>query len=381
MIKVGFIGNISVEWMGGFNYLKNLLFALDKLDIADVEIFVFIGKKTDTKVKNMFKKYATVIEDSLFDRKSLKWFFSKIEKKIFKTNSLLENILKKHAVQILSHSFITKFKNIRTINWIPDFQHIHLPEMFSQKEINERNKSFMCIIKNSDAVVVSSNDAMNDLNKFAPGYKHKTKVLKFVSQPHKIYSRVNDNDKDKLLKKYNLNDDFFYMPNQFWKHKNHITVFKAIAQLKNEGVDVSLACTGHLADYRNQDYFNDIKKFIQDNNLNENIKILGVVDIEDVYRLIKISKAVINPSLFEGWSSTVEECKSVGKNMILSDINVHREQYPNATFFDRNNIESLKKSLKECKSENQEKNIESLEIRTKRYANVYFDILKEMINP
>ena len=26
MIKVGFIGNISLEWMGGFNYLKNLLF-------------------------------------------------------------------------------------------------------------------------------------------------------------------------------------------------------------------------------------------------------------------------------------------------------------------------------------------------------------------
>lgn len=379
MIKVGFIGNISLEWMGGFNYLKNLLFALDKLNVADVEVFVFIGKKTDTKVKNMFKKYAVVIEDSLFDRKSLKWFFSKIEKKIFKTNSLLENILKKHTVQILSHSFMTKFKNIRTINWIPDFQHIHLPDMFSQNEINQRNKSFMHIIKHSDTVIVSSNDAMNDLNKFAPGYKHKTKVLKFVSQPHKIYFRVND-DKGKLLKKYNLNDSFFYMPNQFWKHKNHITVFKAIAQLKNEGVDVSLVCTGHLADYRNQNYINDIKKFIKDNNLNENIKILGVVDVEDVFRLIKISKAVINPSLFEGWSSTVEECKSVGKNMILSDINVHKEQYPNATFFDRNNIESLKKSLKECKSENLDKNIESLEIRTKKYANIYFDILKEMID-
>jgi glycosyltransferase involved in cell wall biosynthesis len=37
---------------------------------------------------------------------------------------------------------------------------------------------------------------------------------------------------------------------------------------------------------------------------------------------------VINPSLFEGWSTTVEEAKSMGKALILSDIPTHREQTP-----------------------------------------------------
>lgn len=46
----------------------------------------------------------------------------KLEQKIFKTNFLLENILKKYDIQVLSHTSITKFKNIKTINWIPDFQ-------------------------------------------------------------------------------------------------------------------------------------------------------------------------------------------------------------------------------------------------------------------
>ena len=80
--------------------------------------------------------------------------------------------------------------------------------------------------------------------------------------------------------------------------------------------------------------------------MDANIKLLGLVDYEDVFALIKFSKAVINPSLFEGWSSTVEECKSVGKNMILSDLGVHKEQYPEATFFIRNDIESFQNILK-----------------------------------
>jgi len=37
---------------------------------------------------------------------------------------------------------------------------------------------------------------------------------------------------------------------------------------------------------------------------------------------------LINPSLFEGWSTTVEEAKALGKHIILSDIPVHREQNP-----------------------------------------------------
>ena len=379
MIKVGFIGAVSKEWMGGLNYFNNLLFAIDCLKNKELQIFVFVGKKTDEDIKNMFRKYATVIEDSIFDRKSFKWFFSKIEKKIFKTNFLLENILKKYDIQVLSHSSITKFKNIKTINWIPDFQHIHLPQMFSKKEIENRDKSFMQIIKESDVVVLSSFDALTDLKNFSSEYQNKARVLQFVSQPSSRYFELNENDKNNVLKKYDIKDEFFYMPNQFWKHKNHMTVFTAINELKKDGFQICVVCTGHLADYRNKTYIDEIKNFIKINNLEKNIKLLGLVEYEDVFALIKFSKAVINPSLFEGWSSTVEECKSVEKNMILSDLDVHKEQYPNATFFERNSVESLKNILKNYKKENKDSNIESLEIRTKKFADTYVSICKKVL--
>ena len=379
MIKVGFIGAVSKEWMGGLNYFNNLLFAIDSLNNKELQIFVFVGKKTDEDIKNMFKRYGTVIEDSIFDRKNFKWFLMKLEQKIFKTNFLLENILKKYDIQVLSHTSITKFKNIKTINWIPDFQHIHLPQMFSKKEIENRDKSFIQIIKESDVVVLSSFDALKDLRKFSSEYQNKARVLQFVSQPNSRYFELNENDKNNVLKKYDIKDEFFYMPNQFWKHKNHMTVFTAINELKKDGIQICVVCTGHLADYRNKTYIDEIKNFIKINNLEKNIKLLGLVEYEDVFALIKFSKAVINPSLFEGWSSTVEECKSVEKNMILSDLDVHKEQYPNATFFERNSVESLKNILKNYKKENIDSNIESLEIRTKKFADTYVSICKEVL--
>ncbi|OSQ24984.1 hypothetical protein CCON61_04820 [Campylobacter concisus] len=378
MIKVGFIGSVSKEWMGELNYFKNLLFAINSIEKKELEVFVFVGKKIDIETKRMFQEYATVIEDSVFDRKSIKWFLSKIEQKIFKTNILLENILKKHNIQILSHAAITNLKNVKTINWIPDFQHIHLPQMFSEKEIQNRNNNFLKLIRDSDLIVLSSFDALKDMKKFAPNYKDKARVLQFVSQPNSRYFELDEHDKSLLLQNYEIKDDFFYIPNQFWKHKNHMMIFEAISELKKDGIEINIVCTGYLGDYRNKTYIDDAREFIKSNNLEDNIKLLGLVDYEDVFALIKFSKAVINPSLFEGWSSTVEECKSVGKNMILSNLDVHKEQYPNAVFFKRDSIESLKEVLKFYKIENKS-NVEPLEARTKKFANIYSSICREAL--
>lgn len=378
MIRVGFIGSISKEWMGGVNYFRNLLFALNAIDDKKLDICFFVGKKTDNEIKNMFKAYANVIEDSIFDRKSLKWYFMKIEQKIFRTNFLLSSFLKSYGIQVLSHASVTNLRGIKTINWIPDFQHVHLPHMFSQKELDSRNKSFMDLIKQSNLVVLSSDDALKDLKRFAPGYENKVRVLKFVSQPDKRYFKLNEDDKVKLLKKYEIPTEFFYMPNQFWKHKNHMLAFEAIKQLVEEGSNICLVCTGYLQDYRNIDYIEAIKRFVIENKLEKNIKLLGLVDYEDVFSLIKFSIAVINPSLFEGWSSSVEECKSVGKNMILSGLEVHKEQYSDATFFDSNSLESLKNKLQNYKCLPNNNRFLDLKKRTKSFANNYIEIVKEI---
>ena len=379
-MRVGFILN-NVGWTGGVNYYKNLLFALAKYPSENIEIVVFVGHST--KETEIYEKYATVIKDSFFDFYSDENIFGiSCNESFYDESCYLQEILKKHKINVLSHTSLVGLKGIKTIAWIPDFQHIHLPQFFTEKELNDRNDTFALQAQKSDGLILSSYDALNDLRTFLNGKEcMPVFVLPFVSQPNERYFGLTKKDKKRLQDKYKLPDTFFYLPNQMWVHKNHITVFKAIKTLKNKGIPVCVVCTGNMQDYRDEKHIQNILDFVSENNLDENIKLLGLIDYADVFALIKFSEAVINPSLFEGWSSTVEECKGVGKPMILSDLSVHKEQYPNAVFFERENSGDLTGKLEkylECSINSAP--VFDIEQATKEFAKIYEKIVLEISN-
>jgi glycosyltransferase involved in cell wall biosynthesis len=86
--------------------------------------------------------------------------------------------------------------------------------------------------------------------------------------------------------------------------------------------------TGNTADYRRPAYFGELMQRRAEAGVESEFRCLGVVPYEDVAGLARGAVALLNPSLFEGWSTSVEEAKSLGKAILLSDIDVHREQAP-----------------------------------------------------
>ena len=61
---------------------------------------------------------------------------------------------------------------------------------------------------------------------------------------------------------------------------------------------------------------------------------------------MKNSYAIIQPSLFEGWSTVVEDAKALNKFIFLSNLKVHIEQSPlNVCYFDPKNSEDLVNKL------------------------------------
>ena len=122
-------------------------------------------------------------------------------------------------------------------------------------------------------------------------------------------------------------------PNQFWKHKNHIVILEAISRLKNSEIDFQVVFTGSENDYRNKDYFQMLKNYVSENNLENWVKFLGFISREDQLCLMDNSLAIIQPSLFEGWSTVVEDAKSLSQFIILSDIEVHKEQIKDNSIF------------------------------------------------
>ena len=51
--------------------------------------------------------------------------------------------------------------------------------------------------------------------------------------------------------------------------------------------------------------------------------------------------AIIQPSLFEGWSTVVEDVKAINQNIIVSDLGVHREQLGEQAFYFKTHDEIL----------------------------------------
>lgn len=355
MINLCFLlEGVSDEWIGGLNYYKNLLIALNILQDKEIIPIVFLSKKTPVKTKHFFSQYAKTIELSILDRYSPSWIVWKFTKKILNSDIYFEFYIKKFAIDIISHSYVWGFHKIKTINWIPDFQHIYLPDFFPEKEIKKRNNQFRNLAKKSDIVLLSSYNAQKDYNNFTQHKQDNSAVLQFTVKVNGNLLENHEAYEQNILNKHSISTPYFYLPNQFWAHKNHITVLKAIYNLKKNGHNITLVCSGSITDYRNKEHINEINAYIALNNLSS-IFLLGIIDHDDVIVLMKRSLAVINPSKFEGWSTTVEECKTLEKLIILSDINVHKEQNPKHVIYfnadDYKHLSEIMLKLWEAKTE------------------------------
>jgi len=187
-------------------------------------------------------------------------------------------------------------------------------------------------------VVLSSDTAADDFRRFYPHHLATPRVWHFCSllDITKPASHV-------TLEKYKLPEKYLYLPNQFWAHKNHITALKALARLRDEhGLVVPLVCTGAQADRRNDAHFSSLLKFIEVQGLTDQVQLLGLLDRKDQVDVLRHAAAVVQPSLFEGWSTVVEDVRATGRPIFLSDIPVHREQNPeHCTYFDAESDQQL----------------------------------------
>jgi glycosyltransferase involved in cell wall biosynthesis len=330
LIRVGFIfDQLTTEWMGGVHYFLNLFDALYARADRCVEVVVFVGRRTDRRMLSGFPP-VDLIASSIIDVSGPLCALRRLDRRLFAGDRLVAGLLRKHDIQVLSHSgHLGRQRTIPTIGWIPDFQHIEHPEFFSDTEIRARNSEFNGLCHRATRVLVSSEYARKIIETRAPACVNKVRVLRFVARSPADPPVAEGHDPVGARGRY------FYLPNQFWVHKNHRAVIDAVALLKRSGREVRVLATGHAADYRFPGFFESVVSSIREAGVSELINVLGVVPRTEVGRLMRDAVAVINPSLYEGWSTTVEEARSMGKQTIVSDIPVHREQAPpDGIYFD-----------------------------------------------
>ena len=157
-------------------------------------------------------------------------------------------------------------------SWIPDFQHIHLPQFFSDQEIRQRNDSFSRIAVTARSIVFSSRNAQRDFQMLYPESTAKTHILHFhTSVDNSLFS----GDVKSIQQLYRLPTKFMICCNQFWKHKNHLLLFESLAALRDRGIFIPLICTGSTDDYRFADYFQQVRETIKRLQLSDQVQDSG----------------------------------------------------------------------------------------------------------
>jgi glycosyltransferase involved in cell wall biosynthesis len=231
--------------------------------------------------------------------------------------------------------------SLHTVGWIPDFQHLHLSELYSGDQRKLLDRAHHKLARKSSRMLFSSEDCRRDFVQHFPAFSEKARVASF---PSILAFEPPSGSPAHIFEKYHLPERFLLVINQFWRHKNHRIVPEALAILRARGLQVPVVMAGLPADYRdrNNDALSETLQAAVRGHVWPQCFILGKVPREDLIALLRTAAAIIQPSRFEGWNTTVQDAKAIGCPVIVSDLAVHREQCPKALgYFAPDNAEAL----------------------------------------
>ncbi len=342
-IRLAFTLISRKSWAGGFNYQLNLFNALSKYCPRAISPIVFAGELHDPGDLQTVGEVDAVetVRSPHFDRPA----FASLVPTLFAQDRGAISCFRTHMIDAVWENarFFGWRSPYPTAAWIPDLQHRQLPYLFSTSARWRRELGFQLQVLAGRTIILSSRSAELQCLADYPRANGRTVVVKFAAEPS---PELLKSDPPQVLQKYEIPKRYFYLPNQFWRHKNHKIVLDALALLSERGIRPVVIASGG-SDPNEPGHLTRIVREAADRGLTNQFRHLGMIPLPEVYALLRASAALINPSRFEGWSTTVEEAKSFGVPMILSNIDVHREQAEDrALYFDPDDAQSLAAHLR-----------------------------------
>jgi len=212
---------------------------------------------------------------------------------------------------------IFPFPEIPTIYSIHDLQHVHYPQFFTASERLVRDIAFANTVAHAALIQASTQHMAGE---FAANFSN-LPLHKIIVIPEGVdiaaFGKTPERD---VRSHYGLPERFLFYPAQLWPHKNHIIIFKALAQLKSSGIDIPLVLTG--ARYSGSD---DLLPYLEAAAAN-NIHYLGVVPYPDIIALHRAARFLVTASLYESSSIPILEACAAGTPIIASAAPAHVEQ-------------------------------------------------------
>lgn len=224
----------------------------------------------------------------------------------------------------------------RTVVSIHDLMHRYEPQYEEvRSQIGFREFLYSNICRFADLVLVDSN-----LGKKHVQESYSCQGLAIEPLPFAAPSYLLGECKQPAGFKFKSGDFFFY-PAQFWSHKNHLNLLKALKWAEGKGFRFNLALVGSK-----KNAAQEIEQFIAEQGLVERVQILGYVPNEEISWLYRNSAGLVMPTSFGPTNIPPLEAISLGVPMAISGIYAMQEQSGDAAiYFDPQKPEEIGESL------------------------------------
>jgi glycosyltransferase involved in cell wall biosynthesis len=206
--------------------------------------------------------------------------------------------------------------NIPIVNTIPDLQHEIYPEFFTKEELRYRTIGYQYSCKASTATLTISSATEQDIITRYGIDAGKVFVTPLsIDDSFYITKNTVRGYERKVRIKFRLDTDFIYYPANGWPHKNHEKLIKALHLVRKRGLDIMLVLTGAVSDLMKR-----MKGILVNYNLSSFVRHLGYVNRQEVIGLYSAAKALVFPSLFEGFGIPVLEAMAMGTPVACSNV-------------------------------------------------------------
>lgn len=323
MKKIGvYLGN-EPYWGGAFQYNQSILEALSSLDKNKYEIWaIYIDplwedylSRYDFKLKHVnryrWKNLLSVVIKKVLLRCNIgwhkyRWLFGKID-----LNARVIDSCDMDLVLFPSQEHFAVFQRTPAISVIHDLMHRYedFPEVTENGEYVLREQSYSAICNVSTGIFVDSEIGKYQVAEcYGDQYLDKLYVLPFTPPQYLFY------EKETKPKEY-LPEKYIFYPAQFWKHKNHMNLIKAIASLRDDNTFVNLILVGSK-----KNGYEKVCNLVENLNLTSQVFILGYVSDGEMKFLYKHARAMVMPTFFGPTNIPPLEAMSMGCPMAISAV-------------------------------------------------------------
>jgi glycosyltransferase involved in cell wall biosynthesis len=336
-MKIGVIFEGSLSSGGGFQQALNMVLLFREKKINDRE-FVFFT----TNHENLMDLGQKGIEAHFFRISRLQRWIIRARRHI-RLNRLCEKlglrnafdrIFESHDIDILYFASATglallteKHNYIYTVWDLCHRDHPEFPEVRGSREFEAREEMLKQALPKATAVLADSSLGQENLVRRYNLDLERVTILPFSpATSTDISEKDYQQEEINIRQKYGVSNPYIYYPAQFWPHKNHIYILKALQHLNhNGGPTFSAVFSGSPGDS-----YKHVCEQVDALGLAKQVHCIGFAPNEEIPYLYRQSVALVMPTWFGPTNLPPLEAFRLGVPVLYPDLAGLRDQVGDA---------------------------------------------------